>query len=728
MASRRIGVWLAFAGGLSFAGCSNEPSELAPDQIVKVMESDAQAAPAGARLPVPLAVQVLTKDGVPVPRVRVRWTPVSAGGVLSDSITVSDGTGRAQVDYTLPPTAGLYNVDATLLITVKRMTTLVASATAPPQITSVSPTQFTGGSVVTLQGTGFTTSALVEVSGAPARVTSAMATTINVVAPLCLAPGTVNFQVRVAGAGSNLRPATYVASSGAVTLAVGEYALIDPAQLASGCATFPTAGAGGAEYLLAPQSVTGTVGLSAAYRLTGDSSVTLVVSPGRDAREETGADAFHRFLREREREISLMPNRPELAVTYPAAGFAAAAGIKLGDKKTFAVCNKFSCSPPPDFSKIEAQAKYVGDHIVVFQDVAAPAGGFTDDEFKAMGDGFDQVLYDLDTRTFGVESDVDENGKVFILFTPVVNGIMPRDQCATSVITGFFFGIDLDPLFSADQRANQAEVFYALTPDAAGTASCAVTKAQVQRVVPSTFIHEFQHMINYNQHVLLRRAPAEEVWLNEAMSHLAEELGGLKYQQLGQQQAYSDFVIGNLFNAYQYLKAPGSYFVLFDAGSGLLAERGGEWLFLRWMVDRFGVTTMRRMEESRLIGAENVAAAVGEPLSRLLGEWFLANYVSDLPGFSPPPRLRYESWALRTTYASLNQQQPARYDRPFPLVPQVVTGGMFTATGTARAGSGDYFRVVQAAGQRGFGVRLTDPAGQALPSNVAVRLNVVRIK
>ncbi|MSR06641.1 MAG: hypothetical protein EXR93_06190 [Gemmatimonadetes bacterium] len=728
MTSRRIAAWLAFASGFSVLGCKNDPSDVAPDQIVKVVASDAQTAPAGARLPAPLAVMVLTKDGVPVPRIRVRWKPVSSGGALSDSITVSDGTGRAQVDYTLPPTPGLYNVDAELVITVSRTTTLVASATAPPVISTISPTQVTGGTVVTIQGSGFTTSPLVDVSGAPARVTAATATTITAVTPLCLAPGAVNFQVRVAGAGSNLKAATYVASSGAVTLAVGEYAMIDPAQLASGCATFPTAGAGGAEYLLAPQSAAGTVGLNAAYRMTGDSTVTLVVSPGRDARDESGADAFHRFLRETERKISLAPNRPEVLLTQPVSGSAAVAAIKVGDKKSFKVCNKFGCSPPADFSKIEAQAKYVGDHIVVFQDVAAPAGGFTDDEFTTLGDGFDQVIYDLDTRTFGVESDIDGNGKVFILFTPVVNGITPRDQCATSVVTGFFFGIDLDPLFNADQRANQAEMFYALTPDAGGSASCAVTKAQVQRVVPSTFIHEFQHMINYNQHVLIRRAPAEEVWLNEGMSHLAEEIGGLRYQQLGQQQAYSDFVIGNLFNAYQYLKAPGSYFVLFDAGSGLLAERGGEWLFLRWIVDRFGISTMRRLEESRLIGAENIAAAVGEPVSRLLGEWFLANYTSDLPGFTAPARLRYESWAFRTTYASLNAQQPSRYDRPFPLVPQIFSGGSFTATGTVRAGSGDYFRVTQAAGQRGFGVRLTDPAGLALPPTVVARLNVVRIK
>jgi hypothetical protein len=115
-------------------------------------------------------------------------------------------------------------------------------------------------------------------------------------------------------------------------------------------------------------------------------------------------------------------------------------------------------------------------------------------------------------------------------------------------------------------------------------------------------------------------------------------------------------------------------------------------------------------------------------MSRLLAQWMLSVYVSDLPGFTPPARLRYLSWAFRTTYASLNAQQPARFDRPFPIVPLVSNGGSFSATGTLRAGSGDYYRVVQTAGQRGFTLLLTDPAGQPLTTAVLPRLNVIRIQ
>jgi len=42
------------------------------------------------------------------------------------------------------------------------------------------------------------------------------------------------------------------------------------------------------------------------------------------------------------------------------------------------------------------------------------------------------VLYDLDTRDIRRRVGRGRERKVFVLFTPVVNGITPRDQCATS--------------------------------------------------------------------------------------------------------------------------------------------------------------------------------------------------------------------------------------------------------------------------------------------------------
>ncbi|MBI4420825.1 MAG: IPT/TIG domain-containing protein [Gemmatimonadetes bacterium] len=708
------------------SGCGGGDGNVVPDEITKMPETDNQTAPAEARVPLPLAVTVRGSDGSALPRIKVRWRIDPGSGALSDSITLSDAMGRAQVDYAVGRAVGPYSVRAEIVVNADRSTTFTATATAAPTLTSVSPNQFTGGDVVTVQGTGLAASALFEVNGAPARVTTGSATSLTVVIPVCLAPGQATLRARVNGGFSNVINGTYASSMGPLKLDVGEYASIDPERLA-GCATFPAAGLLGAEYLVAPQSATGAPGVSAVYRLTGDAATIAVAPAPRVEDPLTPARLFHEFLRGREVELGRLPHAAR-GDAPPAALAAPAAGVKVGDQREFRVCNKLNCTQIPDFSKIQSKAKFVGAHVAIFQDNDVPPSGFTDDEFATLGQTFENVLYDVNTRAFGVESDVDENGLVFVLLTPVVNRLTAKEQCSTSVVTGFFYAIDIDPAFAADQRANQAEVFYALVPDPQGTVTCTLAKDRIRQVVPTTFIHEFQHMISYNQHVLLRARAAEAIWLNEAMSHLAEELGGLRFRDLGQQATFSEFVIGDVFNAYQYLKTPGSHFMAFDDGAGTLSERGATWLFLRWLVDKFGTDLTRRLSETPLTGQENVASAVGEPISRLLAQWFLANYVSDLPNFTPPSRLKYESWNFRTTYASLNQQQPQRFDRPFPLVPQAVNGGGFTADGTLRSGSGDYFRVMQGPSQGAFTLRLIDPSGGPVSSNVLARLNVIRIK
>ncbi|MBI2616257.1 MAG: hypothetical protein HYW52_11405, partial [Gemmatimonadetes bacterium] len=227
---------------------------------------------------------------------------------------------------------------------------------------------------------------------------------------------------------------------------------------------------------------------------------------------------------------------------------------------------------------------------------------------------------------------------------------------------------------------------------------------------------------------MLRGGSSEALWLNEAMSHLAEELGGFHFLAQRDTARFSEFVLGDLFNAYKYLKDPGARFALFKSGTGTLEERGAAWLFLRWVVDQFGDDVTRRLSETGLSGANNVAAATGEPVATLLPQWFLANYVSDLPGFTAPSRLNYRTWSFRRTYADLHRQSPTTFDRPFPLEPAVFLGGTFNVSDVLRAGSGDYFLAVQIAGQKGFGLQFMQSSGVPFPSSLPARLNVIRLR
>ncbi len=722
---RRIGVLAALAA----MGCGSTTNVVPPATIDLVSASNGQSAPAGGLLPAPLAVDVKGSDGTPAPRADVRWTVTTgSGAVLSDSVTQSDGDGRAEVTIRLGPTAGSYGVQAALKAAPGKLVAFTATATAPPVIASVSPSTFTGGDTIVVQGSGFETGAAVDVAGHPALVLpGGGATSLTVIVPVCLVPGSVAVQVMVRTAPSNTVPATFTAATAPVQLAVGEYASIDPTTV-TGCARFPAAGLDSVKYLIAPQSVSGLPGDSATYRLLGDSALASVAMSRRVPGSLPFAVTFDNQLRELEGGYARLP-RPAMAPRAAgAAGAAAATTLSVGQQRTFHVCDSLPCTEPADFAAVTATLMYVGKHAAIYQDAAAPANGFAASDFQSLGQLFDNDLYDVDTKAFGVESDVDQNGLVMILFTPSVNKLTPKSQCSTSFVTGFFFAFDIDPAFKTNQNSNQAEIFYAIVPDPQGKVACSFSTSAVRRLVPVTFIHEFQHMISYYHHVLLRNGSTEDLWLNEGMSHLAEELGGWHFLAQGDTTEFSNFAIGDLFNAFQYLKDPGARFAFFEQGTGTLEERGAAWLFLRWVLDQFGDDVTRRLSETGLRGTANVAAATGEPVAGLLPQWFLANYVSDLPGFTAPSRLTYSSWHFRKTFASLNQQSPTTFDRPFPLVPSAYLGGNFDVSGVLRAGSGDYFLAVQTPAQRGFGLQFTQGGGAPFSSSVPARLNVIRIR
>ena len=166
-----------------------------------------------------------------------------------------------------------------------------------------------------------------------------------------------------------------------------------------------------------------------------------------------------------------------------------------------------------------------GQRVAIFVDNDAPAGGYTDPELTEVGNLFDDYLYPIDTVAFGRESDVDANGAVIVLLTHRVNALSPGCDSTGSVVLGYFFGADLLPRSAANPGSNEAEIFYGLVPDPLN-ASCDISAEFALSRLPATFIHEFQHMISFNQHVLVRSGTSEDTWLNEGLSHFAEELGG----------------------------------------------------------------------------------------------------------------------------------------------------------------------------------------------------------
>ena len=537
---------------------------------------------------------------------------------------------------------------------------------------------------------------------------------------------------------SSSAPGCKASQASQVTLAVGGYASFDPSADA-GCATFPAnaSSVDSAEYLVVPQSTGGNPGGTAAFTLTDitpSAAGPVPLAANRVAFGSAGpvvpvpvAMRFDQYLRGVGRTQPL-PSRTALAPQLAAGAAPAATPPTVGSKRSFAVCSNLQCTK---FAMVGAKAQAVGAHVAIYVDTLAPPNGLDSADIDTLRQTFDARLYTLATSTFGAVSDLDGNGVVIALMTPVVNALVTTAQCDTAgYIAGFFFPPDLN-LGLPTTQSNHGEVFYSVVADPTGTLSCAHSSATVKRVAPTTFVHEFQHMINYAQHILLQSPPgpaSEEGWLDEGLSKYAEELAARSYLP-GDTTTFHNYLDdNNLYDAYLYLNGPGNAFLLIPFDNGTLADVGASWLFVRYLVDQYGTSLPGMLDQTTLTGAANITTHTGVPdFSTLVARWALANWVSDLPGFTAPPELTYTSWSFRAEFDSLHTKFPSHFSATYPLAPTAVGGPQVDVSGKLNAGSGMYVRALQAPSGAGYTLFLSGPNPTAL-SAVVPRLTVLRVR
>lgn len=439
------------------------------------------------------------------------------------------------------------------------------------------------------------------------------------------------------------------------------------------------------------------------------------------------AGEFHQMLRVREGEVA---RSPFAALSRASAAMPALRGVPvLGEKDTFNVCRTTACS---SFNRVGATVRFVGRHGVVYVDdsLQTLSDKLTPSDIDQLGTLFDDHLFPLDTVAFGRESDLDGDGRIAILVSDEVNAI--TTDCSDGRIVGYFFGGDLILTYPG---SNQREVFFAFAPTLSQGNCPAVSRATALRSLPPVLIHEMQHMISFNQHVLRRNGDDETLWLNEGLSHYAEELGfrAIPNQRCpNSSSCFTEYMSGNLFNAFEYLRDPQvTHLIAPTRPGGPLAERGAGWLFVSWLTDHFATDTLRGTELTRKLvqtantGAQNVTAATGVPFATLAGEWHLANYLENLPGFPQQGRLRYRSFDLRDVFG---RNFPLVFSRPYPLVPSVSTG-QINRTGPLRGGSGAHLLVTVPAAGNGVTVRVNGASDVSrVPAVLEPRMAVVRIR
>jgi hypothetical protein len=173
------------------------------------------------------------------------------------------------------------------------------------------------------------------------------------------------------------------------------------------------------------------------------------------------------------------------------------------------------------------QVRSVGQHVIVVSDTSNPAGGFTTAQYDSIALEFDSLAYATDTTNFNGPTDLDTNGRVVAFYTRAVNELSP--PASSVVVLGFFTARDLFSSAPAScPRSNEGEMFYMLVPDPTGAVNSNVrTVSFVRGSTVGTMAHELQHLINASRRVYENgtwNGLLEEVWLNEGLSHIAEEL------------------------------------------------------------------------------------------------------------------------------------------------------------------------------------------------------------
>lgn len=731
--STRTGVLVAAA--IVWTACGGDDGPTGPrldDLQITIESGNGQFAAPGAELASPLRVLVTETIGEePVEGIEIAWSVVEGGGAtLSRDTAVTGSDGIASTSVTLGPGLGVYTVRASFARgTPTSGPVFTATAARAPEITRLPGGPVDAGDTIVVEGRNFGPTPAdhaVLFAGIEGRVLSGTTTSLEVEVPACVPSREVDVVVRLGELESAPARLTVVAGTGTLDLAPGE-ALISPDAAVLSCIRLPAES--DVAYLLVPQSASTTGGAVFPYRIQGfgESAVTVAagVSRARGGRgREVGSGAgpdrvvpadlpgpaqsrFEAGLRASERRMA--PARlPE-----PSPGRSAGAPPELGDRMDFNVVNKDN-----EFEPVTGEVVHVSERAVIYEDVTVPDGGLTTPDYRNFGDLFDDPIHATDVDAFGQPSDIDGNGRIIILFTPVVNRM--TEEGSDGFIAGFFFGCDL---VTRDECSgtNRAEIFYAMVPDPDGEFGDARSTELVLRVVPAVLAHEFQHMIHFNERVLEGGAPStESLWLSEGLAHMAEDLVGDALLERGDTARAGDFKLSNFVRARRYLERPADVSLIASSQFGSLEERGAAWLYTRYLYEHLGgLAILRSLTQTTLSSVTNVEAQTGRSWEGLMGEWAPALYLDDLDA-TVETRFTYPDLRIRTVLG--------QFQGGFPLQPPSVGFRDFTLSRELAASGADFILLEAGSSPDRLHLNIAAEDGTALPDGAAAQVTLIRIR
>lgn len=735
---------LVVAAVLAIA-CKDPVAPIGPPAKIRPVTATIITAVAGSNVPGGVTVHVIDFLDRNVSGAKVAFSITAGDGTLASRLVQTDANGNAHTEWTLGQTAGTNTVLASIF-GVDSTASFTATGTPGPAVgLAVTPATLR---LTTTQNSGTVSAVVVDQYGNPVAGSATYVSRNPSVVTVNSATGAVSVISRggstyVIATGSGFIDSSKVVALSATdppctgitamaNLAVGE--VITTGFAGNGICVPQTATGG--EYAFVPYFDSSVPNAQTVVNLTAFGSrlpgalgslrprTELVVSSATDARRvaERGIrpDGLHDRLRATEaREI---PARAAMARRWYAEQNAPGrralrtmAVPAIGDLMQLNVNSTDYCASP---AMRTGRVAAITSKAVVVADQANPAG-FTDPEYASFGATFDTLVYATDIANFGTPTDIDNNGgRIVLFFTHAVNEIGPG-------VLGYYYGRDLLPKqgpLGLCPGSNVAEIMYLLVPDPS------YSKSFVLSSTVATAAHEFQHLINGARRLYINpnAAPSEERWLNEGLSHIAEEL--LFYratklaprQNLGAQvftaqyqQQYVDYQSNNFGRLREYLRNPETQGpVGFTDDDDDLPTRGAIWSFLRYAADqRFAANETafwQGLTNSNSTGMTNLYEIIGADTRTLMRNWALSIFLDDLPLVTTDVKYRQPSWNLRQVVTNYS---PAT---------QTLQNNATVST-ILRAGGNAFARFGVNPGQEVY-VSATGGAGTALPRNILLAL------
>lgn len=338
-------------------------------------------------------------------------------------------------------------------------------------------------------------------------------------------------------------------------------------------------------------------------------------------------DAWHQLERQEEASIvagiksGALPRRAAPAPRLPTPMPAAPASTNF--------CVRQGLSNPPYYVRKNATLKAETTHVVIYVDnndlsqYTAQEPGIWD----TLTNLWETKIYPGDTGTFGAESDVDGNGKLIVFLSgelgaPTSSGILLGYYAANDV----YYSQDTTAACTAanGKGSNYADMFYLNSLNNILAAGATATDT-INRVYPDTLAHEFQHLINFNQHVFVHQGGTlEDTWINEGLSMVAEEIGGYGWNiDKGRRTGalYMDRLTGaNL----SYNGRSLTYWEGDPVGNYEAAHS-----FFRYYTDRVGSQILGSLVQTDQVGLTNLSSALGLSFARAYAEWTTAVFFSN---------------------------------------------------------------------------------------------------